>query len=247
MSGVFTVATALWWLLRFRAESSAKGPQPLKIVARISRAQDNAGITSLLLIALILPAIRVFRRCSLDGDTVFSAIPYRSIRSARSHSMHTRFVLALDANHACRSHSTVAVRSNCRRSHHIRKREAICSDFRPVRFHIRCPRAGDADRSQPLRCTMNEHERSNEPQDESLDKVPLTPVESQSATGPGHFALGAVVFTVGAGALFLLLLPLINPAVPATRSARSEVESRQLQIEQAERELAAHAQSDSDR
>lgn len=85
---------------------------------------------------------------------------------------------------------------------------------------------------------MNEPERSNEPQDDSLEKAPPTPVETTRGTGPGSFALGAVVFLLGAAALFVLLAPLI-PAQPATRSEQLEMERRSALIEQAAQEVAA--------
>jgi|GEM_PF-2829107 len=88
---------------------------------------------------------------------------------------------------------------------------------------------------------MNEPERTNEPQDESVvnDQQPMS---SKSATWVGNLALGFVGFAVAT--LFLLPLAerLLNPGYPATRSEQLERERRMGEIEQAERELVVHDQ-----
>ncbi len=88
---------------------------------------------------------------------------------------------------------------------------------------------------------MNEPERTNEPQDESVvnDQQPMS---SKSASWVGHSILGVVGFMVAALFLLPLVERLLNPGYPATRSEQLETERRMREIEQAERELVVQDQ-----
>jgi len=80
-----------------------------------------------------------------------------------------------------------------------------------------------------------------EPRDESLAKLPPTPVTDQQVATAAGFVKGlALISTVGAGAI-LLMSSVMQPTHGATRSAKLKWQLRQLEIEQAQRDAESNS------
>jgi threonine dehydrogenase-like Zn-dependent dehydrogenase len=91
---------------------------------------------------------------------------------------------------------------------------------------------------------MDESEKPDESQNESLAAVPPTPVDKASVALAGNIGLGAIALTVAGAGAIALIAGSMSPTMGATRSTKLEWEQRKLQIEQAEHDAEINSQVD---
>jgi hypothetical protein len=91
---------------------------------------------------------------------------------------------------------------------------------------------------------VNQPQKRNETQDESLAAVPPTPIDVAQLPPAGNLALGTIMLTAAGAGAILLIAGTMTPAMGATRSTKLQWEERKIQIEQAERDVQVNPQVD---